>query len=221
LPIAPQSSDSSSSAYAGKPSDFEETEMKKIWSLIATIGLGTILFFSGPNEAFAWRDGYGGGWHGVGWRGGWGGGGWGGGGWGWNRPGWGGGGWAWNRPGWGWNRGWGWGGGFWPGAAGFGLGWAASSPYYYGGPSYSWGYGSPYYNYGISSYYPNYYGGYQTPYYTARTTVPVTGRSVAAGNIGMRCATTVRTCLLRNASYVGGGCSCAISGGRARGSVIP
>jgi len=197
--------------------------MKKIWSLIATIGLGTVLFFSGPNQAFAWRGGwYGGGWHGAGWHGvGWRGG-WAGGGWGWNRPGWG-----WNRPGWGWNRGWG--GGFWPGAAGFGIGWGATSPYW--GSSYSWGYGWPYYNYGISSYYPNYYQGYsyypnyyrayQTPYYTARTTVPVTGRSVAAGNIGTRCATTVRTCLLRNASYVGVGCSCAISGGRARGSVIP
>jgi hypothetical protein len=47
----------------------------------------------------------------------------------------------------------------------------------------------------------------------------VTGRSVASGSIGMHCATSVKTCMLRNASYIGGDCSCKVTGGRAHGSV--
>lgn len=212
--------------------------MRRLWSLFATTGLGLALLLGGPSDAWAqWRGGWhGGGWHGAGWRGaGWGGG-WHGGwrGAGWNRPAWG---WqsaGWNRPGWGWNRGWGWGGGWWPATAGLGLGWAATSPYW--GSSWGWGGGWPYYSdYGPSSYaygyrsYPTYFRAYQTrPYYGygqtyayTRTTPLVTGRSVAAGNIGMHCATAPRTCLLKNASYVGVGCSCKVTGGRARGSVIP
>ena len=41
------------------------------------------------------------------------------------------------------------------------------------------------------------------------------------GETGAYCATPVRTCLLINPSYVGGGCSCRITGGRARGAVVP
>jgi hypothetical protein len=49
----------------------------------------------------------------------------------------------------------------------------------------------------------------------------VTGRSVATGGIGDFCATPVKTCQLVQPSYVGGGCSCRVPGGRARGSVTP
>ncbi len=205
--------------------------MRRLWAMIAVLGLGTVLLVSASSDALAWRGGWrGGGWHGGGWHGGWGGVGWRGGGWrgaGWNG-------------GWGWNRGWG-----WPAAAGLGLGWAATSPYWgsgwgggYGWPysSYSYGwpystysYGWPYDNYYGSSYArgswgtPTYRGAYQArPAYSYAQTAPlVTGRSVAAGNIGMHCATSVKTCLLRNASYVGVGCSCRVTAGRARGAVVP
>jgi hypothetical protein len=49
----------------------------------------------------------------------------------------------------------------------------------------------------------------------------VTGRSVAAGQIGIYCATPAKTCELYHASYVGGGCSCRVPGGRSRGFVSP
>jgi hypothetical protein len=48
-----------------------------------------------------------------------------------------------------------------------------------------------------------------------------TGRSVATGQIGIYCATPAKTCELYHASYVGGGCSCRVPGGRSRGSVSP
>jgi hypothetical protein len=48
----------------------------------------------------------------------------------------------------------------------------------------------------------------------------VTGRSVA-GQIGIYCATPAKTCELYHASYVGGGCSCRVPGGRSRGFVSP
>jgi len=50
---------------------------------------------------------------------------------------------------------------------------------------------------------------------------PVTGRSVATGQIGIYCATPAKTCELYHASYVGGGCSCRVPGGRSRGFVSP
>lgn len=190
--------------------------MKRLWVLIAASSLGLALLLGTSGDASAqwrggWRGGGWGGWHGVGWRGGW----------GWNR-GWGG--------GWGWNRGWGWRGGWWPayaGLGGFGLGLAATSPYW--GSGWGYGYGWPSssyyaYNWPYDSYYgSNYYGAYQTrPYYAYAQTAPlVTGRSVATGSIGMHCATSARTCMLRNASYIGGGCSCRVPGGRAHGSVMP
>jgi hypothetical protein len=49
----------------------------------------------------------------------------------------------------------------------------------------------------------------------------VTGRSVATGQIGIYCATPAKTCELYHASYVGGGCSCRVPGGRSRGFVSP
>src|SRR4029453_17706317 len=52
----------------------------------------------------------------------------------------------------------------------------------------------------------------------AGTTAPlVTGRSVATGQLGNFCTTSVKTCELRHASYLGGGCSCRGPGGPARG----
>jgi hypothetical protein len=189
--------------------------MKRLSAFIATTGLGLALLLTGAGDAWAqWRHGwYGGGWRGPGWHSpGFGiGFGWGRPGWGWNR-GWGwNAGWGWQRPGWGWNRGW------WPGYAGLGLGWGATSPYYNWGASwpystYDWPYGRYYGSWGS----PAYLGAYAAP----RTTI-VTGRSVATGSIGTHCATPARTCLLKQASYVGIGCSCKVTGGRARGSVTP
>jgi hypothetical protein len=170
-----------------------------------------------------------GGWHrgNWGWRGGMAG--WHGGNWGWRggnwRPGnwaWHGGNWGWRGHNWGWrnawwwrNRGWGW-GGWWPAYAGLGLGLEWNYPcwnnYYdpfcaYGNgyPSYAYGYGYPY-GYGLA----------------AATAAPlVTGRSVVTGRLGNFCTTSVKTCELRHASYLGGGCCCRVPGGRARGSVTP
>ncbi|MBA4222356.1 MAG: hypothetical protein C0458_16625 [Methylobacterium sp.] len=120
----------------------------------------------------------------------------GGGGWGY-RPGrWYGGGGYYGRPGY-WRRGyygggWGWGAGAL--AAGAILGSAAAYPYYYGAPYYDE---------------PAYY--YRRPYYAA----PV------SSGVGDYCQTPVRTCQLINPSNLGGGCSCRVAGGRARGTVIP
>ena len=49
----------------------------------------------------------------------------------------------------------------------------------------------------------------------------VTGRSIATGGIGDFCATSVKTCQLVEPSHVGGGCSCRVPGGHARGTVAP
>lgn len=46
-----------------------------------------------------------------------------------------------------------------------------------------------------------------------------TGRSAAT--VGDYCSTPVKTCQLYHASYVGGGCSCKVDGGRSRGRVTP
>ena len=50
-------------------------------------------------------------------------------------------------------------------------------------------------------------------------TPALTGRSVATGQMGIYCATPAKTCELYHASYVGGGCSCRVPGGRSRGLV--
>lgn len=80
-----------------------------------------------------------------------------------------------------------------PGYYGMALGAAATSPYNYG-----------YYG----SAYPSGYG-----YYGAATSTPVVASE------GYYCATGVKTCLLREPGWLGTGCSCAVSCGRARGIV--
>jgi len=103
----------------------------------------------------------------------------------------------------------GWGGGL----VGLGLGYGLAG---------GWDY--PYYDY-----YDFPYGGYAPyPYsyapgyaYVAPAAPVVTGRSVATGGTGDFCSTPVKTCQLIQPSYVGGGCSCRVPGGRARGSVTP
>ncbi|WP_439497167.1 hypothetical protein [Bosea sp. (in: a-proteobacteria)] len=108
------------------------------------------------------------------------------------------------RPGY-WRRGyrdnWGW------GAAGLIAGTAiAASAYPYYGSSYD--YDDPYYRYDPAPY-------YGSPYYAA----PVYSAPVSSG-IGGYCQTPVRTCALITPTEVGIGCSCRVSGGRARGTVI-
>ncbi len=175
--------------------------MKRFGALLAATALGGALLLSGPASAFGVHGGWGGhvgGWGGGGWGGGWHGGGWGG---GWRGGGW-------NRCSGGWG-GWGWGGGL----VGLGLGYGLAG---------GWDY--PYYDY-----YDFPYGGYAPyPYsyapgyaYVAPAAPVVTGRSVATGGTGDFCSTPVKTCQLIQPSYVGGGCSCRVPGGRARGSVTP
>ncbi|WGJ16157.1 hypothetical protein QEV83_07910 [Methylocapsa sp. D3K7] len=53
------------------------------------------------------------------------------------------------------------------------------------------------------------------------TAPSVTGRSVATGQMGRMCSTPVKSCELYRESFVGNGCSCKVSGGRARGTVAP
>jgi hypothetical protein len=53
----------------------------------------------------------------------------------------------------------------------------------------------------------------------AATAPLMAGRSAA--EIGHSCTTPKKTCELREASYVGVGCSCHVPGGRERGSVTP
>jgi hypothetical protein len=139
--------------------------------------------------------------------------------------------WAWWRGGWGvWHPGFrasfgpsgphpgprpGWyGSGWWPYGLTFGATTAAVYPYW----RRSWDSPSDYYGTG-------HYTGYPYPNRTfaptPRTAPVATDRSVASGATGMHCATQVKTCLLGNASYVGVGCSCKVTGGRARGSVTP
>ncbi|HTV31500.1 MAG TPA: hypothetical protein VME69_00055 [Methylocella sp.] len=183
--------------------------MKHLGVLTATAVLGaTLVMASTPAEAFRGGGFHGGGFHGGGFHGGFGRGGWGG-------------------------RGWGWGGGLWPYYAGlgaFGLGyglgaWDYGYPYdydyaYYGYPYDYYGYsGYPYDYYGYSGYpYGNY--GYSYPGYAYAPAPVVTGRSVATGAFGNYCTAPARTCLLKHASYVGGGCACRVSGGYSRGHVV-
>jgi hypothetical protein len=85
--------------------------------------------------------------------------------------------------------------------------------YDYSAGQYGYGYG-PGYGYGQ----PGYGAGVQ--YSEAPDDAPVrTGRSAAT--VGGTCSTPVKACTLYNQSYVGGGCSCKVSGGRSRGRVTP
>jgi hypothetical protein len=54
---------------------------------------------------------------------------------------------------------------------------------------------------------------------TSGTAPLVTGRSVAVGQMGKMCSTPVKSFELYQASYVGNGCSCKVTGGRSRGTV--
>jgi hypothetical protein len=56
---------------------------------------------------------------------------------------------------------------------------------------------------------------------TSGTAPLVTGRSVAVGQMGKMCSTPVKSFELYQASYVGNGCSCKVTGGRSRGTVTP
>lgn len=81
------------------------------------------------------------------------------------------------------------------------------------------GYDYPYYGYNYG--YPDDYG-YDAYPYSAEADAPLTmGRSVATGELGNHCATPQKTCVLYNPSDIGGGCSCRVPGGRARGTVAP
>jgi hypothetical protein len=179
--------------------------MKRLGVLMATAALSAALVASGPAEARFGGGGFRGGGFG-GWHGGWAHGGWGRGGWG--RGGWGG--------------GWGW------GLAGLGLGTGlglglAGLDYGGGYPYYGYGYGYPGYGYGYDNGYGSGYGYPATGasgYYSSAAPL-VTGRSVATGQMGRMCSTPVKACELYQASWVGNGCSCRVSGGRARGSVTP
>lgn len=86
---------------------------------------------------------------------------------------------------------------------GMALGAATSLPYSYGyyGSAYPSGIG--YYG----SAYPSGYG-----YYGAASPAPVASE-------GYYCATPVKTCLLTEPGWLGTGCSCKVSCGRARGIV--
>ena len=58
--------------------------------------------------------------------------------------------------------------------------------------------------------------GYPYGGYSGVSEVPDVGAEV-----GAYCATPVRTCQLINPSYIGAGCSCRVTGGRARGTEVP
>jgi hypothetical protein len=199
-------------APGGRANKFKGNAMKRLGILVSAAALVGALAISGPASAFGRGGGfYGGGFHGGGFHGG----GFHGG--GWRGAGFNGGGWR----GGGWNGGYGYGGAGWgvgAGLLGLGLGYGLANGGTYG---YPYGYGDPY-----AGYYGNPGYAYAPGYYTTQpqiaTTAPlVTGRSVAAGQIGDSCTTPVRTCQLIQASYVGVGCSCRVTGGRARGSVTP
>lgn len=176
--------------------------MKRLGVLMATAALSAALVASGPAEARFGGGGFrGGGFHGGfgGWHGGWAHGGWGRGGWGWGLA------------------GLGLGTGLGLGLAG--LDYGGGYPYY----GYGYGYGYPGYGYGYDNGYGSGYGYPATGasgYYSSAAPL-VTGRSVATGQMGRMCSTPVKACELYQASWVGNGCSCRVSGGRARGSVTP
>lgn len=119
---------------------------------------------------------------------------------------------VWHHPGWrhyGWHRGW---------HHGWHYGWHR--------PGYNYAYGYPY-GYGLGTGLAATAAAPLTLAAAAATapltlaadaTAPLmTGRSVAAS--GNYCATPVKTCLLYEPGWVGTGCSCKVTGGRARGTV--
>lgn len=76
---------------------------------------------------------------------------------------------------------------------------------------------------GLAASYPASYGYYDYgyPYVVQSYPAPVYRRVYAAGPLGGYCQTPVTTCRLINIAEVGGGCSCRVAGGRARGVVSP
>ncbi len=112
----------------------------------------------------------------------------------------------------------------------YARGWGSTRPFwwqdlgpspYWGGTSFDSGAGWPYNTwYGPATTY-TYRVGPATPYDAAPPAPVVSGRSSADGSNGMHCSTPVKTCLLRQASSLGAGCFCKVTGGPARGSVTP
>jgi hypothetical protein len=106
---------------------------------------------------------------------------------------------------------------------GVGYGWRGRGAY----PGRAYGYGRRgYYPYagaaaglalGAGALYPYYNEGYDYPVYESYP-VPV---PVPVGGLGRYCETPVKTCQLINVAQVGGGCSCKVTGGRSRGTVVP
>lgn len=107
-----------------------------------------------------------------------------------------------------------------PYAAAYGYGYPDTAPY-----------GYPYANpYGYANDYANPFSIVTSPFaaltalaapVTQGAAPLVTGRSVATGEMGKMCSTPVKSCELYQASWIGNGCSCKVTGGRSRGSVTP
>jgi hypothetical protein len=112
----------------------------------------------------------------------------------------------------------------------YARGWGTTRPFWWGelGPTPYWGgtsfdssLGWPYNTwYGPASTY-TYRVAPARPYYAESPGEVVSARSVVTAGLGLHCATEVKTCRLRQASVLGGGCTCKVTGGFARGSVGP
>jgi len=113
----------------------------------------------------------------------------------------------------------------------YARGWGSNRPFwwsdlgptpYWGGTSFDSGAGWPYNTwYGPASTY-TYRVGPATPRYAPiPAPIVVSELGIADGSIGMHCSTPVKICVLRQASPLGAGCSCKVTGGPARGSVTP
>ncbi len=93
---------------------------------------------------------------------------------------------------------------------------------YWGGTSFDEGLGWPYNTwYGPATTYTYRVAPATHLYPPPRGSAVATARSVADESLGIHCSTPVVTCVLRQASVIGGGCSCKSAGGPARGTVTP
>jgi len=114
----------------------------------------------------------------------------------------------------------GWGG--YPGYAYGDSGYGNGAYGYPGAAGYAYSsYGAPNYSNGDSGFGNSGFGldfASPSPQYSPGLT---TGRSAAYGGLGKYCSTPVKSCLLYEPSSMGAGCSCKVSGGRARGNVTP
>lgn len=119
-------------------------------------------------------------------------------------------------------------GGFYPGRAGWGGGYGWRGRYAYPGRYYGYGRGGyfPYYGLatglalGAAATYPYYGDGYGYGYGYPSYSYPVYGAYPTRSALGGYCSTSVKTCTLIDPAAIGGGCSCRVAGGRARGSVV-